>query len=507
VLLFLLVIGLGVVGFVRLSDVNHASEVIRNHWLRDTRILGDLNNYMSDYRAAEAARLLATTPIELARSEKEMETLGAIVAKSQRSYEEIAQAPTEATLYRRFSEQWADYQRVAARVIALARSGNREDAVALYNSESRGTFDLSSDTLGRLTDQTVVKAREDSERATATYRNARAMIVTAVLLAAVLFFGVIIYLTRFIMAPLVKLAGCMRELAQHRTEITIPSVKREDEIGEIARAVAVFRDNALALVGSQRRLIEQAAALEAGLEHERRLTAQQRDFIAMTSHEFLTPLTIIDGHAQRLVKMSDRLDPADIAERGTSIRIGAQRITDIMDSLLAASRHLDGNAVYRPTDLDPLSLLRDVCQAHRDANRAVVITEKFGPMPLSVYGDSKLLFHAFSNLVSNAIKYSPSASPIEMHARQESDWLVVQVRDYGIGIPARDRDHLFERYFRGSNATGIAGTGVGLHLVLMVMGMHQGEVYAESLEGAGSRFTVRLPVRSPRVDATPCASP
>src|SRR5580700_443969 len=82
VLLFMLVIGLGVVGFVRLSDVNHASEVIRNHWLRDTRILGDLNNYMSDYRAAEATRLLATTPVELATSEKEMEALGATVAGS-----------------------------------------------------------------------------------------------------------------------------------------------------------------------------------------------------------------------------------------------------------------------------------------------------------------------------------------------------------------------------------------------------------------------------------------
>lgn len=83
-----------------------------------------------------------------------------------------------------------------------------------------------------------------------------------------------------------------------------------------------------------------------------------------------------------------------------------------------------------------------------------------------------------------------------MLARQESEWLVVQVRDSGIGIPARDREHLFERYFRGSNATGIAGTGVGLRLVSMVVSLHQGEVLAESLEGVGSRFTVRLPIGS-----------
>jgi two-component system, OmpR family, sensor kinase len=293
----------------------------------------------------------------------------------------------------------------------------------------------------------------------------------------------------------------MHELAGHNTDVAIPSVQRDDEIGEMARAVSVFRDNAVALVGSQRRMIEQAAALEEALEHERRLTAQQRDFVSMTSHEFLTPLTVIDGHAQRLVKMSDRLDSADIAERGASIRSAVQRITDIMDSLLEASRVLDGQAVFHPTELDPGALLRDACQVHRDATRGVVIGEDFSPLPATIHGDPKLLFHAFSNLISNAIKYSPPGSPIEVVARQEAAWLAVQVRDCGIGIPARDREHLFERYFRGSNATGIAGTGVGLHLVSMVVALHDGEVFMESLEGVGSRFTVRLPLRTSEVGA------
>ena len=244
-------------------------------------------------------------------------------------------------------------------------------------------------------------------------------------------------------------------------------------------------------------MIEQAAALEEALEHERRLTAQQRDFVSMTSHEFLTPLTVIDGHAQRLVKMSDRLDSADITERGASIRGAVQRITDIMDSLLEASRVLDGQAVFHPTELDPGAPLRDACQVHRDATRGVAISEDFSPLPATIHGDPKLLFHAFSNLISNAIKYSPPGSPIEMVAQQEAACLVVQVRDCGIGIPARDREHLFERYFRGSNATGIAGTGVGLHLVSMVVALHDGEVFVESVEGVGSRFTVRLPLSNP----------
>jgi signal transduction histidine kinase len=286
----------------------------------------------------------------------------------------------------------------------------------------------------------------------------------------------------------------MYRLAGQQIDVAIPSLRRDDEIGEVARAVAVFRDNAVALVASQRRLIEQAAVLEGGLENERRLTAEQRDFVAMTSHEFRTPLTIIDGHAQRLIKLSDRLDPSDAAERGASIRNAVQRITHIMDSLLGASRVLDGQAVFHPGDVDPRALLREVCQTHRDAMRGAAIIEDFDALPETIHGDAKLLFHAFSNLLSNAIKYSTAGSPIEVIARRESDWIGVQVSDHGIGIPARDRERLFERFFRGSNATGIAGTGVGLHLVQMVVGLHQGEVFAESLEGVGSRFVVRLPV-------------
>jgi two-component system OmpR family sensor kinase len=153
-----------------------------------------------------------------------------------------------------------------------------------------------------------------------------------------------------------------------------------------------------------------------------------------------------------------------------------------MDSLLDASRLLDGQVVFHPTDFDPSVLLRDACQVHRDATRGAIINEELSPLPATINGDPKLLFHLFSNLISNAIKYSPAGSPVEVVARQELGQLVVEVRDHGIGIPARDRERLFQRYFRGSNATGIAGTGVGLHLVAMVVALHHGEVFAESLE-------------------------
>src|SRR5260370_15168110 len=149
----------------------------------------------------------------------------------------------------------------------------------------------------------------------------------------------------------------------------------------------------------------------------------------MTSHEFRTPLTIIDGHAQRLIKMSDRLDPRDIAERGARIRSAVQRITNIMDSLLGASRVLDGQAVFHPTELDPGVLLRDACKVHRDATRGVVISEDYSSLSATIHGDPKLLFHAFRNLISTAIKYSPSVSPIDVGAPQEAASVRLPVTD------------------------------------------------------------------------------
>jgi len=121
------------------------------------------------------------------------------------------------------------------------------------------------------------------------------------------------------------------------------------------------------------------------------------------------------------------------------------------------------------------------------------IVEKVGSLPLQTAGDPKLLFQVFSNLLSNAVKYSPG--PIEVEARLEGNEVLVAVSDRGIGIPEKDLDRLFERYHRGSNVSGIVGTGLGLYLVKMVVDLHGGSVAVDSREGEGSRFTVRLPVK------------
>jgi two-component system, OmpR family, sensor kinase len=105
----------------------------------------------------------------------------------------------------------------------------------------------------------------------------------------------------------------------------------------------------------------------------------------------------------------------------------------------------------------------------------------------------------FSNLISNAVKYSDDGHLINVAADAdiETQQIIVSVQDHGIGIPQKDLDHVFGRYNRGSNVSGIVGTGVGLYLVKIVVDLHGGSVAVESKEGEGSRFTVRLPMWLP----------
>jgi signal transduction histidine kinase len=364
---------------------------------------------------------------------------------------------------------------------------------------SRSAYNAASDTLGLLTDRAVANAQQASARLAAAYRQALWLVALAMAIAGVMVVGALFYISRSISTPLLQLADRMHRLAVNDTDIDIPGTQRRDEIGEMARAAVVFRNNAIELMRSQRVLAQQASMLEEQLAQEQRLALLQRNFVSMASHEFRTPLTIIDGHAQRLIKLKDRMPTDEINERARKVRGAVLRITHLIDNLLNTSRLFDGGAglYFRSEEINVATLLHEVSQLHREIAPGSQIVERFGTVPLRMMGDPKLLFQVFSNLVSNAIKYSPSGGRIEINAGIETEQVVVAIEDHGIGIPAKDLDQLFERYHRGSNVSGIVGTGVGLYLVKMVVDLHGGSVAVTSKEGEGTRFTVRLPINPP----------
>ncbi len=493
---FLLVVVLGSFSIWRLSNFNALSADVAEVWLPTTRALGDLNNYTSDFRAFEGSALLSLDPSETAATEKQMEELDRTIADAERSFERIRHDAAETDLYGRFKARWNDYRSIVNQILVLSRNGRKDDALQIYGSSSRTAYNAASDTLGQLTDQAVASAQVASDRLGVAYTHAFWLIVLAMVIAGVMVVGALVHISRSISAPLLNLADRMRRLAANDTAIDIPETGRRDEIGEMAKATVVFRNNALALMESQRMLARQAAMLEEQLAQEQRLALLQRNFVSMASHEFRTPMTVIDGHARRLVKMKDGIAPPEIGERAGKIRSAVLRMTHLIDNLLNSSRLIDGGAghYFHPAEMDMAALLQEVCQLHREMVPGAQLTERIAAAPMRMVGDPKLLFQVFSNLLSNAIKYSPGGGAIEIDARMVADEAVVAVADHGIGIPAADLGRVFERYHRGSNVSGIVGTGVGLYLVKMALDMHGGRVEVDSNEGIGSRFTVRLPV-------------
>jgi two-component system OmpR family sensor kinase len=494
---FLLVCVLGSFSIWRLSNFNRLSADVAEVWLPTTRVLGDLNNFTSDFRAIEGSNLLSSDASETAATEKEMTDLDRNIAEAERSFERIAHDAAENDLYDRFKAHWNDYRKIVNQMLVLSRTDRKADALTIYGSTSRVAYNAASDTLGQLTDQAVASAQVASDRLGVAYRQAFWLILLAVAIAGLMVVGALIHISRSISSPLLDLADRMRRLAADDTDVDIPETGRLDEIGEMAQATVVFRNNAIELMRSQSMLARQAAMLEEQLGEEQRLALLQRNFVSMASHEFRTPMTIIDGHARRLVKMKDSMTPGEVGERAGKIRSAVLRMTHLIDNLLNSSRLVDGGAehYFHPTEMDLAVLLHEVCQLHREMVPGPQIVERIAATPMRMVGDPKLLLQVFSNLLSNAIKYSPRGGAIGVDAEIVADDVIVMVTDHGIGIPEADFDRLFERYQRGSNVSGIVGTGVGLYLVKMALDMHGGGVAVESREDEGSRFIVKLPTK------------
>ena len=493
---FFLVVVLGLFSIWRLSNFNGLSADVAERWLPTTRALGDLSNYTSDFRAIEGSNLLSSGVAEIAATEEEMAKLDRSIAEAERGFERIRHNAAEDGLYALFKQRWYDYREIVNRMLVLSRANRKDEALAIYAGTSRVAYEAASDTLGKLTDEAVANARLASSRLGVAYRQAFWLILLAMAFAALMVVAALIHVSRSISAPLLHLADRMRRLAARDTEIDVSETSRRDEIGEMARAAVVFRNNAIELMQSQRMLARQAAMLEEQLAQEQRLGLLQRNFVSMASHEFRTPLTIIDGHARRLIKTKETLTPAETGERAGKIRAAVLRLTHLIDNLLNSARLFDGGAglYFHPAEMDMAALLREVCQLHREMVPAAQISEHFAGTPMLMIGDARLLFQVFSNLLSNAIKYSPGGGSIDVEAAMIGEEVVVTVADRGMGIPAGDLDRLFERYHRGSNVSGIVGTGVGLYLVKTVVDLHRGSVAVSSEEGKGARFTIHLPL-------------
>jgi len=242
-----------------------------------------------------------------------------------------------------------------------------------------------------------------------------------------------------------------------------------------------------------------AEELEKALGNERELNELQRQFVSMASHEFRTPLAIIDSTAQRLIKLMERnkLTPEDAIERFGKIRASVQRMTALMESTLTAARIEEGKIDIDIGPCEIAKVVKEVCIRQQDISRSHTISCQLDGLPELIRADTNALEQVLTNLLSNAVKYAPDAPEIEVRAYTEGGDIVVSVRDSGIGIDDDDLGRIGERFFRAKNSAGIPGTGIGLNLSKKLLEMHGGSIEVKSHKYKGSIFSMRIPKAGP----------
>ena len=249
----------------------------------------------------------------------------------------------------------------------------------------------------------------------------------------------------------------------------------------------------------EKKLLKTQFDLQQTLTKEQELNKLQRQFVSMASHEFRTPLAIIDATAQRMKRRADenRLTPEEAVKRVEKIRDAVGRMTRLMESTLDAARMEEGKfkVTIEPCDIGKVA--REVCARQQEMSQTHVISYDLAGLPVTIQADTDSLEQALTNLFSNAVKYAPDAPDIEIKGYTEGDQVVITVRDQGVGIDEDELDRIGERFFRAKTSTGTAGTGLGLNLAKTLVEMHGGSVSIESKNGEGSTFTIRLPIAGP----------
>ena len=238
-----------------------------------------------------------------------------------------------------------------------------------------------------------------------------------------------------------------------------------------------------------------AVAVIDDISHSQRLDIIRRDLVTNIGHELRTPVGALSVLADA---MQDEDDPEVLMSLSQSIGKESIRLTQIVEDLLELSR-LEQS---QESDFSPV-ILQDVVR--RAVNRISGVAQQhqteiemdMAEEPVRVWGDSFQLTSATFNLLDNALKYSPPSSRLSVDLLSKGSWAEIVVADEGVGIPRRDHDRVFERFYRVDRSRSSAmGSGLGLAVVRHVAQQHEGEVTLQSEEGAGSTFSIRLPIHA-----------
>jgi PAS domain S-box-containing protein len=262
-----------------------------------------------------------------------------------------------------------------------------------------------------------------------------------------------------------------------------------DHSGNITEFQSVGRD----ITQSKQAEVEICKALA----KERELSELRANFVSLVSHEYRTPLTLIQSSAELLQHYNHLFSEEKKQAHLVRIQSAVDRMTQLLEDVLLLGTADAGKLKFEPVPVDLVIFCKEMVETLQvSAIQSQIITQVRLCNCGEAQMDEKLLGHIFTNLFSNAIKYSPQGGTIKFDLICNQESAIFRIQDHGIGIPEQDLPQLFESFGRASNVGTIPGTGLGLAIVKKCVDLHGGNITVESEVGVGTTFTVTLPLHT-----------
>ena len=275
------------------------------------------------------------------------------------------------------------------------------------------------------------------------------------------------YVGRRVLTPMVKLSKASKEVAKGNFNITVEDSSRLEEVQ------TTFRN------------------FNAMVQELNSISTLSNDFIANVSHEFKTPLTAIEGYTMLL--QDPALSETERGEYLDKILYNTHRLTELIGNILMLTK-LENKLL--PEQYTTFRLDEQIRQAAVSLE-AVWSEKQIGfraDLPeVTFHGCESLLFHVWTNLIGNAVKFSPAGRDIEISLLEQTECVVVSVRDHGIGMTEAVKARIFEKFYQGDTSHKAAGNGLGLAMVKRIVELSEGVIEVDSVPGEGSEFRVILP--------------